>query len=174
MTKEVIGHGDVARVLKWECEERPGVVFFASGVSNSQEVRESEYQREKDLLLSQDRDKRLVYFGSLSIFHNEEEKWNRYTRHKREMEELVMEEFPKYCIVRLGNIDWGNNPHTLINTLRDRVVTGEPVEIRDVYRYVVDKEEFAHWIERIPDGFNCEINIPGRRMKVKQVFEEYV
>jgi hypothetical protein len=167
--REVVGHGDIARVLNWECEERPRTIFFASGVSNSQETRESEYKREKDLLLKQNKNKRLVYFGSLSIFYSD----GRYARHKREMEDLVMEEFPKYCIVRLGNIDWGHNPHTLINTLRNNVAEGKPVEIRDVERYIIDKEEFVHWIDLIPD-FNCEINIPGRRMKVMEIFKEYV
>ena len=136
--KEVVGHGDIAKAL-FECDEERNIIFFASGVSNSQETMESEYRRERDLLRSMDKSKRLVYFGSLSIFYTEEGKWNRYTRHKREMEELVMEEFPKYCIVRIGNIDWGDNPHTLINTLRNRVANEEPVEIQDVHRYVVDQ-----------------------------------
>lgn len=168
--KEIVGHGDIAKVLNWECDEKPDTVFFASGVSNSQETRESEYQREKDLLLEQDRNKRLVYFGSLSIFYSD----GRYATHKREMEELVTENFSKYCIIRLGNIDWGHNPHTLINTLRNNVAEGKSVEIRDTERYVVDKEEFKHWIGLIPDGFNCEINIPGERMKVKEIFNKYV
>jgi len=166
----VVGHGDIARVINWEVEGRPDLLFFASGVSNSQETRESEYQREKDLLLEQPRDRRLVYFGSLSIFYSQ----GRYAQHKREMEELVMQEFPEYCIVRLGNIDWGNNPHTLINHFRNCVATGEPITIRDTDRYIVDQGEFLHWIEMIPRGFNCEMNIPGRRMPVKEIFKEYV
>lgn len=159
------GKGDIARVL----EDRPGILFFARGVSNSQETRESEYQREKETLLCMDRTQRLVYFGSLSIFYNN----NRYAQHKREMEQLVRENFPRYCIVRIGNISWGDNPHTLINHLRNRVAQGQPVEIQDVYRYVVDQDEFLHWISLIPD-FNCEINIPGARMKVKDIFKKYV
>jgi hypothetical protein len=159
------GKGDIAKML----EDKPDITFFASGVSNSQENRESEYQRERDLLLKEDREKRLVYFGSLSIFYNN----TRYSTHKREMEELVKSEFPKYCIVRLGNISWGDNPHTLINTLRRHVNNQEPMEIKDVYRYVVEPEEFTHWISLIPD-FNCEINIPGARMKVKDIFKKYV
>lgn len=160
------GKGDIASVLR----DREGFTFFARGVSNSQETRESEYEREKQTLLAQPKDKRLVYFGSLSIFYND----NRYTQHKLEMEELVKENFPSYCIVRLGNISWGDNPHTLINHLRNQVNNGQPVEIQDVYRYVVDQEEFCHWISLIPDSFNCEINIPGARMKVKDIFKKYV
>lgn len=167
MNKKIVGDGDIASALKEL--DRPDLLFFASGVSNSKEKRESEYQREKDLLLEQDRSLRLVYFGSLSIFYGK----GRYVRHKKEMEELVISEFPKYCIIRLGNIDWGTNPNTLINALRNRVANNEPVEIRDVYRYIVSKDEFLHWISRIPD-FNVEVNIPGRRMLVKDIFKEYV
>jgi len=159
------GHGDIASML----EDKPDITFFASGVSNSSEDRESEYQREKDLLLKQDKSKRLVYFGSLAIFYSD----TRYAKHKREMEELVINNFPQYCIVRLGNISWGDNPHTLINTLRNHAVKQEPLEIKDVYRYVVESEEFLHWIDLIPD-FNCEMNVPGTRMKVKEIVKKYV
>ena len=166
MTKEIVGNGDIAQVLKMTDKD---VLFFASGVSNSQETRESEYQREKDLLLVQDRSQRLVYFSSLGVLNED----TRYFQHKREMEELIVDNFPKYCIVRIGNISWGDNPHTLINTLRDKVARQEPVEIRDVYRYVVDIEEFLYWVSLIPD-FNCEISIPGKRMKVKEIFNKFV
>lgn len=166
MTKEIIGHGDIAEILQLADND---VLFFASGVSNSRETRESEYQREKDLLLSQDRDKRLVYFSSLGVLDGE----TRYYDHKREMEGLIKENFEKYCIVRIGNITWGTNPHTLINTLKNRVANEEPVEIKDVFRYVVDPEEFLYWVSLIPD-FNCEINIPGTRMKVKEIFNKFV
>ena len=165
--KEIIGHGDIAKVLNKTDKD---VLFFASGVSNSSETRESEYQREKDLLLAQDRNQRLVYFGSLSIFYGD----TRYTQHKKEMEQLVKDNFPKYCIVRLGNISWGDNPHTLINTLKNHLAEGEPLQIQDVYRYVVEEEEFLHWINLIPDSFNCEMNVPGTRMKVAEIVKKYV
>ncbi len=161
----IVGTGDIASVLP----KRRGICFFASGVSDSQETRESEYQREKDLLLKQDRSKRLVYFGSLSIFYGD----TRYTQHKKEMEALVKEEFPKYIIVRLGNIAWGENPNTLINYLRNELAKGKPVELRDETRYIAEKEEFLHWIDLIPD-FNCEINVSGQPMKVTEIFKKYV
>lgn len=164
--KEIIGHGDIACMLENADKD---VLFFASGVSNSGETRESEYDREKALLLGQDRSKRLVYFGSLSIFYQD----SRYSRHKREMEEIVRENFPEYCIVRIGNITFGSNPNTLINAMRNKVLRGEPLEIQDATRYIVDRDEFLHWVELIPN-FNCEINIPGRRMTVREVVKEYV
>jgi len=162
----IIGHGDIASVLK----DREDLLFFASGVSNSQEIRESEYDRERDLLLAQPRSLRLVYFSSLRVFYPET---NRYTVHKKEMEQLIKETFLKYTIIRLGNIDWGTNPYTLINFFRNRVKEGKPLEIQDTFRYVVSKEEFQHWMGMIPD-WNCEMNITGRKLKVADIVKEYV
>jgi hypothetical protein len=160
----IIGNGDIASVLK----DREDILFFASGVSNSKETDEKEYDREKALLLSQNDWRRVVYFSSLGIFDDN----SRYYQHKREMEELV-KGFSKYCIIRIGNISWGKNPNTLINYFKNCVAEGKPFQIQDVYRYIVDEEEFLYWLDRIPN-FNCEMNIPGKRMKVKDIFIKYV
>src|SRR3990167_9943118 len=111
----IFGRGDIAMALV----DHPGRLFFASGVSNSLETRESEYQREKDALATQTRELQLVYFGSLAVFYSD----TRYTRHKLEMESLV-KEFPSYAIVRLGLITWGDSPSTLINHLRGELKAG--------------------------------------------------
>jgi len=157
----IVGNGDLASTLK----DRPGFIWFASGVSNSQEVREAEYGREIDLLMSQPKDKHLVYFSSLSIFYTD----GRYQLHKRQMEEIIKSNFKRYTIVRLGNITWGNNPHTFINYLKNH----PEAEIRDEYRFVIDKDEFQWWMNLIPN-WSCEYNVPGRRLKVKEVYEQYV
>lgn len=156
----VVGDGDIASVLP----DRDDLLFFASGVSNSQETRESEYQREKDLLLEQRRDAHIVYFGSLAIFYSD----TRYTQHKRDMEAMVKENFDNYTIVRIGNITWGDNPHTLINYFNAH----PNAKSRDEERYIVEPDEFLHWIGRIPD-FNAEMNITGKRMKVEDIRNEY-
>jgi hypothetical protein len=161
----IIGNGDIASVLK----DREGFIFFASGVSNSQETDEAEYNREKDLLMDQDMTKHLVYFSSLAVF----EKDTRYLKHKREMEEIVKSHFKNYTIVRIGNITWGINPHTIINFLRNQINKGELIEIMDEYRYIVEKDEFLYWINLIPE-WSCEMNIPGRRLKIREVIKEYV
>lgn len=161
----ILGHGDIASVLT----DREDLILFASGVSNSQEKEESEYQREVDLLMSQRKDKRLVYFSSLSIFYST----NRYTKHKRYMEQLVKNNFGQYTIIRIGNITWGTNPHTIINFLRNRVENNQPIDIQDTYRYIVDKNEFLHWMNLIP-LWNCEMNIPGQRMTIQEIVNKYV
>jgi hypothetical protein len=160
----IVGHGDIASVLT----DRAGWIFFASGVSNSKETRKSEFTREVNLLFEQDSSKHLVYFSSLSVFYSN----SPYTAHKIHMENLVRFLFKKYTIIRVGNITWGVNPHTLINFIRNKILSHEPFEMQDVYRYVVDKEEFLHWINLIPD-WSCEMNIIGRMMKVKDIVREY-
>lgn len=158
----IIGNGDIASVL--EIVDRENRIYFASGVSNSQEKRESEYQREIDLLLKQDKTKKLVYFSSLCIFYSK----SRYADHKIEMEDLVKQNFPSYTIVRLGNITWGDNPHTIINFLKNELKSGRKPKIEKLYRYLVDKDELLHWLAMIPER-NCEMNVTGKRLKIREI-----
>lgn len=156
----IVGNGDIASVLP----NNDDLLFFASGVSNSQCTDEAEYEREIKLLFEQPKDKHLVYFSTLSIFYYD----TRYTWHKRVVENAIKTNWPDHTIIRIGNITWGNNPHTLINFFKAH----PDAPIRDEWRYVVDKEEFLHWVNLIP-GFSCEMNIPGKRMKVKEIVDEY-
>jgi len=157
----IIGGGDIASVLP----ERDDLLFFASGVSNSGYIPETEYRREEDLLCEQSPDAHIVYFSSLGVLNGT----SRYMRHKHAMEDVVRARFNRYTIIRIGNIAWGDNPHTLINHLKAH----PDAEIRDEYRYIVEEDEFLHWISQIP-RWSSEINIPGKRMKVKEVVDEYV
>lgn len=162
----IIGNGDVASVLT----DKRDFLFFASGVSNSQETRNEEFKREKDLLFAQydkHKNKRLVYFSSLSILYAD----TPYARHKRKMEQYV-KMFPNWAIIRIGNIDWGTNPNTIINFFRNQKEKGEKPIILDTFRYVVNKDEFLYWVSMIPD-FNIEMNVPGERMTIKQIYDRY-
>lgn len=159
----IIGHGDIAFVLN----DRRGWIYFAAGVSNSRETRESEYQREEDLLMKQNRNKHIVYFSSLCVFYSD----NRYSRHKKQMEELVKKKFKHYTIIRMGNITWGKNPHTLINYFKNLIKKEQRIEIWDTYRYLINKEELLHWINLIPE-WNSEMNITGARLKVGQIVKQ--
>lgn len=156
----IVGSGDIASVLP----DRDDLLFFASGVSNSLCEDEKEYKRELDLLLEQPRDAHIVYFSSLAVFYGS----SRYVAHKRWMEATIKQEFPKYCIIRIGNISFGSNPNTLINFLKHRINNRKGYEIQNVYRYLVDKNEFLYWINMIPD-WSCDMNIPGERLKVVDI-----
>lgn len=159
----IIGSGDIASILT----DRDDRLFFASGVSNSQEDRKSEFKREMDLLLDQHKSSHIVYFSSLAIFYAD----TPYTQHKRNMEETIKANFDTYCIFRIGNITWGDNPHTIINAFKKKIIAGSRLNIQNTHRYVVDLDEFLHWIDLIPD-WSCEMNVPGRMMKVSDIVQE--
>ena len=156
----IIGHGDIATAL----HDRGDVVFFASGVSNSDETKVEPYQRELKLLMVQPKDKHLVYFSSLCIYYSKTE----YARHKRVMENAVRNHFNSYTIIRLGNIDWGENPHTLINYLKAH----PEARIQEVTRHIISLGEFWYWMELIPVPGRNEMNIPGRMVFVPDLMKE--
>lgn len=162
----IIGDGDIASALQElpELASRDKWTLFASGVSNSQLTDPAEFRREIDLLAAQDNKTRVVYFSSLSVFYSN----TAYAKHKRSMEALVKKYFWRSTIVRLGNIDWGVNPHTLINYLKAH----PEAEIRDEYRFITSKEEFLFWMNMLPP-WNCEFNITGKRMTIKEIKDEY-
>jgi nucleoside-diphosphate-sugar epimerase len=168
----IIGHGDIASAIV----DRPEFLYFAAGVSNSAETRESEYQREINLLMAQPRRTHLVYFSSLAVFYSD----SRYANHKALMENYVEQEWghygefeAAYTIIRLGNITWGRNPHTLINHLRARHAAGFPLEIQDTQRVVHTLDDF-HWTLANVPSWSCEMHAPGRLLTVRQIVDRYV
>ena len=162
----IIGTGDIASAII----DRPDRLYFAAGVSNSGETRPSEYRREFDLLLDQPSTAHLVYFSSLSTLSAN----GIYQQHKRYMESMVQRNFQLHAIIRIGNITWGKNKHTLINHLRARYAAGLPLEVQDVYRYVTDVDNFRGWLDRIPSDQSVEFNVIGRRLTVAQIVQEFV
>ena len=87
------------------------------------------------------------------------------------MEDLIKINFKAHTIIRLGNITWGTNPNTFMNFFKNAIKNNEPFTVKDEYRYLIDKDEFMHWIGLIPD-FSTEMNITGRRVKIIDVVSE--
>ena len=157
----IIGNGDIAQACKsFDREDR---IYFASGVSNSRCTDEDLFDREKDYL-PEDNIERFIYFSSLSIYYQD----NPYTEHKRNMEIIIKDRYEDYCIIRLGNITWGDNPNTIINFLKNRIKNGEHYEVQDTFRYLCSRDEFNHWLGMIPD-FNTEMNITGERVCIAEI-----
>lgn len=150
----IIGTGDIASILI----DRPGITFFVSGVSNSQCEDPAQFERERTLLLKHIGAEHIVYVSTLAIYYGD----SMYVQHKRVMENLIRNAFPSYTIIRIGNITWGKNPHTLINYLKAHPeATAQPV-----WRYIVDLPEFLHWVGMVRIGHKDEMNITGRMVWV--------
>jgi hypothetical protein len=161
----IVGRGDIASVLN----DRDGATFFVSGVSNSNEIRDSEFMREMDLLDKQDRTKCLFYFSSISVDDNEKVNSSKYLQHKLKMEMFIKSNFENYNIIRIGNITWGSNPNTFINYIKNKKNKGEPVEIKDEYKYVINKEQLLLLTDNLPLITQNTIGVFGKMAKVNEL-----
>ncbi len=159
----IVGRGDIASVLN----DRDDAIFFVSGVSNSNETRESEFMREIELLDKQDKTKCLFYLSSIAL--DDLSKNSQYLQHKRKMELLIKSNFKNYNIIRIGNITWGSNPNTFINYIKNKKSKGESVEIKDEYKYVIDKEQLLLLTDNLPLTGQNTICVFGRMAKVAEL-----
>jgi hypothetical protein len=160
----IVGKGDIASILN----DREGAIFFASGVSKSTETNESEFWREIELLDKQDKTKCLFYFSSITL-DDMSKIGNKYLAHKRRMEILVKSNFENYNIIRIGNISWGSNPNTFINYIKNKIKNGEPVEIKDEFKYLIDKEQLLLLTDNLPLVGQNTISVFGRMAKVNEL-----
>jgi hypothetical protein len=161
----IVGKGDIASVLN----DREETIFFASGVSNSNETRDSEFMREIELLDKQDRTKCLFYFSSISVDDIQKIGSNKYLQHKLRMETLIKSNFENYNIIRIGNITWGSNPNTFINYIKNKKSKGESVQIKDEYKYIIDKDQLVILTDNLPLIGQNTICVFGRMAKVAEL-----
>jgi len=85
----IIGNGLIASAFNSNLRNNEDVIIFASGVSNSREVRSDEFFRERKLLVDTlALGKYIAYFSTCSV--DDPELLNTpYVAHKKEMEALV-------------------------------------------------------------------------------------
>ena len=166
----IIGNGSLARILN----DRKEFIFFASGISNSgmdnQTYWTNEKYREISLLTyyikeSSDFDFMFVYFSTISKFYND----SPYVKHKNEMEMVIRELTDNYCIINLGNIYGDTNPNTFINFIRAKQAKGEPVEIRDEYKFMISKDQLLFITDNLPLKGKHEISVFGEMRKVNDL-----
>lgn len=159
----IIGNGMIANAFNFFLND-PSIIIFASGVSNSQEIAQEAFLREKTLLienLEKYKSQTFIYFSTCSI-DDPSMRNNLYVFHKVEMEELV-KQHNHYYIFRLPQVvGWTNSP-TLINTLSNKIKNKEPfelwsqssrnlIDVRDVYRIVslvIEKQIYHNLIYNI-------------------------
>ena len=160
----IIGKGSIASVL----EDRDDLVFFASGVSNSSCIDEKEYEREFNLLKTVPTDKHVVYFSNLGIYY----KQDRYTQHKRDVEEYIRNNYTSYTIVRIEVCEWVKTPNTILNVFKRQLAEGIEPKIQDTTRYILSLDEFLYWVKMIQSGVRNEMNILGRKLTIAQIVDE--
>lgn len=139
----IIGNGLIASLFREDDAE--SVVFFASGVSNSLETRESEFLREENLIrktISENEGKIFVYFSTCSIYDSSKAQ-SQYVLHKLKMEQIIAEACEKYLILRVSNaVGHGGNPNLLMNYLIRSVKNGETINVHTkATRNLIDTED---------------------------------
>jgi len=147
----VIGNGLIAKSFLVSDLYFDDCVIFASGVSNSTELQELQYDREKKLLLKliyEHPEKKLVYFSTCSIYS---EKKSAYLTHKLGMEELIRSCCQDFLILRLPNIvGYSKNPFQLTNFLFKKILDGEEVPVfKGTSRNLIDVEDLPKIVKII-------------------------
>lgn len=155
------GRGDIAKAIL----DREGFYFYCNGVSNRKPLDTPSEAKEIMEVINAPENLMLVYISTLSIYYS----YSDYTEHKKKMESIIKKNFENYCILRIGNINWGTNPNTIINNLKYKINHKQKFECRDEYRYIINKDELNHWIGMIPAQGKHEMNITGMRYKIKDI-----
>ncbi|WP_066222821.1 NAD-dependent epimerase/dehydratase family protein [Formosa haliotis] len=142
----VVGTGLIANAFVREYKNSKDVVIFASGVSNSNETRLSEFQREKRLLENSLKDypnALFVYFSTYSL--GDPDSINKpYVLHKIEMEHLV-NRHRKFLILRVSNVVGHNgNPNTIFNFFVHKLKANELITVwNSAKRNLIDIEDLG-------------------------------
>lgn len=136
----IIGNGLLAEAfLKYNSDS---IVFFASGVSNSNEISELKFNREKELLLKTINkiDKKLfIYFSSCYVDNVD----MKYYHHKKNMEKIIQNNVSNYNIFRLPQVlGNGGNTNNLINFLFNSIKNGTEFKLfKNATRNLIDIED---------------------------------
>jgi hypothetical protein len=82
------------------------------------------------------------------------------------METKVRAWFANYNIIRLGNIWECTNPHTFRNAIYAKKAKGDPVEIRDEWKYMIHADQLNMIVQGLPLTGKNEISVFGEMKKV--------
>lgn len=155
----IIGNGMLANSLRPFDEEN--IIVFASGVSNSLETKDSEFDREILLLRSTVEkfpNKKLIYFSTCSIYDLSKVE-SPYVMHKLKVEEIISKICPRYTIFRVGNaVGSGGNPNTLINFLENSIRNGQMISLHNnARRVLIGVDDIANLVSQNLKSFDNKI-----------------
>lgn len=135
----VIGNGLIGRAFK-SYINNDNILIFAAGVSNSREEKQSNFDREINLLNShQNFNGLFIYFSTTSI-EDVLLQDSKYIKHKRNIEQIIGNSFSNYLIVRLPNlVGDSKNKNTLVNFFKHSILNSTKFEVqKNAYRYLVE------------------------------------
>jgi nucleoside-diphosphate-sugar epimerase len=151
----VIGNGMLAKAFGSYIKNE-NVIIYASGVSNSAENSDENFQREINLLKSciqENTNSLIIYFSTCSV-NDDSLKDTKYVQHKKFIEDYIQKNAQKFIIFRLPIvIGHTKNNFTLFNFLKEKLSSNQDVFIqKNAYRYLVDIEDISNVLSRVIDS----------------------
>lgn len=141
----IVGDGLIASAFKSTMfATDSNCILFASGVSNSKEINQDAFLRERKLLVKALNQGKSVYYISTCSINDPEMQHSRYVIHKKEMESLVKES-PYNTIFRLPQVvGKTTNPNTLVNYIYNKIISGSNIQIwKSAKRNLIDVDDVA-------------------------------
>jgi hypothetical protein len=155
----IIGSGLIGSAFMDFYEKEPRVCLYAAGVANSQCIDNTEYVRDKKMLVENisrlKKNELLVYISTCSISTLNLSLSTRYIEHKIEMEKIVAS-YGQYLILRLPQIaSLSKNPFTLLNYFKNKIDNDEQFQLyKNSYRNILDLNHMTAISEKVISNFS--------------------
>lgn len=138
----IIGKGLIASIFSKDFLIDDCNIIFASGVSNSTENDNNNFERERKMLLeciNQHPSKKIIYFSSIFVGYIN----NSYYIHKKQMENIILEKCKNFLIIRLPQvIGHKGNPKNIINFFKDSIKNEININLfKNSWRAIIDVED---------------------------------
>ncbi len=148
----IIGNGLLASGFIKKGKEYKDYIIFASGVSNSKETDQNNFDREKNLIIktiNENKKLTFIYFSSILVGITD----NKYYNHKLEMESIIKNLTNNYVIFRVPQIIGKNgNKNNLINFIKSSIVENKEITIfHNVARAIIDIKDLVKIVDYCRD-----------------------
>lgn len=150
----VVGNGLISKSFD-DYIDNEDYLIYASGVSDSSEDRDSEYDREFNLIKNHiSTNSKFIYFSTIN---NRDSK---YFLHKRNMEKYIIDNSNNYLIFRLPNVVGnGGNINNIFNYLNKKIINDEFIKVQNVNRSLIDIDDVKNICEYCFNLKNKMLNI---------------
>jgi nucleoside-diphosphate-sugar epimerase len=149
----IYGKGFIAKAFK-KYKKNNSFIFFASGVSNSLEIKSHRYNKEINLLNKvisyKNLSRTIIYFSTCSVY-DPAKKNSLYVKHKLKIEKIIKKNCKNYFIFRLPNVIGDrHNRHTLVNSFLLKLKNNKKIEILSgVNRNLIDIKDVVKIVDNI-------------------------
>lgn len=166
----IVGSGLLAIGFFDSNESYNDYLIFASGVSDSKETKESEFMREKELLietLNEHKNLKFIYFSSVLAGVSN----TPYYTHKLEMEELIKQTANDYIIFKIPQIiGKTGNKNNIFNSFKYSINNNIEITIfNDVTRSLIDINDLVKIINFCISKCNREVILLSTIEKIKVI-----